>query len=787
MRLTTFLTTLMLLGVIPPALGGQDSFQDQVQPLLEKYCADCHRQRGKANLKLFTLDPDIAGGPDGETWHDVLHRLNRGEMPPEDAPQLTEGDRDILVSWLTDQLTLASQRKRSTGGRTVIRRLTGYEYNNTMRDLLGIDYDFAQNLPPEPKSPDGFKNNGQNLGISPLQVEYYLQAARTAMRKAIVIGPRPEMIHHHVEKSTGGNNKKTAVANELDHKARFLARLLEFPRSGPFTISITAFARLPEGHHAPRMEVRLGLRSDVLSPSKLLGQVDITGTEQQPQTIQMHGRIESYPLPGKNPKYPGIVFSCANLSARPVPKNAKQAAAATEPVIVITSLDFTGPNYDQWPPVHHAQILPPRDTQLTDSQQRQYAEDVLASFMPRAYRRPVRDGEVKQMLTLYDALRDRHPSLEETMQEVLASVLISPDFLYLAEPRNTSRKRQPLTSHELASRLSYFLWNTMPDPQLIKTADSGKLSRPAVLEQQVERMLASPRAWNFVDHFTSQWLDLDGLDRIAVNPEYYPDFDDRLKQLMRLETQHFFAELLDKNLSALNLLDSDFTMLNPRLAEHYGMAIPPSSQFQRAPIPAGDQRGGLLGQGSFLLINSNGEDSHAIKRAVWIRDRLLNDPPAPPPPDVPELDSEQADTIKLSLTEQLALHREKAACKSCHRDIDPWGVPLENYDAVGLWREEVLRKVKNKPFKAPLVATSQLPDGTQLNGLAGLKTYLLDERSGDFSETITRKMMSYALGRSLELTDNKEVLQITERFTSRGHKLRDLILAIVQSDAFTTK
>jgi hypothetical protein len=373
------------------------------------------------------------------------------------------------------------------------------------------------------------------------------------------------------------------------------------------------------------------------------------------------------------------------------------------------------------------------------------------------------------------------------MQEVLASVLISPDFLYLAEPRTTSRKRQPLSSYELASRLSYFLWNTMPDQQLMETADSGKLSRPAVLSQQVDRMLENPRAWNFVDHFTSQWLDLDGLDRIAVNPEYYPDFDDRLKQQMRLETQYFFAELLEKNLSALNLLDSDFTMLSPSLAEHYGLASPASSRFERVTIPAGDHRGGLLGQGSFLLINSNGEDSHAIKRAVWIRDRLLNDPPAPPPPDVPELETQQGETIKLSLTEQLALHREKAACKSCHRDIDPWGVPLEHYDAVGRWREDVIRKVKGKPIRAPVIAESRLPDGTQLNGLVELKEYLLAQRSDEFSEAIVRKMMTYALGRSLELTDNKEVTEITEKFISRGHKLRDLIVSIVQSDAFTTK
>ncbi|MFP6751945.1 MAG: DUF1587 domain-containing protein, partial [Pirellulaceae bacterium] len=423
MRLTTFLTTLVLLIAMPPALCGQDTFQTQLQPLLEKYCADCHKQRGKADLKLFTLDPDIVGGADTETWHDVLNRLNRGEMPPKDAPQLTADDRQQIVTWLTSQLKQAAQKRRSTDGHTVIRRLTGYEYNNTMRDLLGIDYDFALNLPPESQSPDGFKNNGQNLGISPLQVEYYLQAARTAMQKVIVIGPRPEVIHHHVVKSTSGNNKKTAVANELDHKARFLARLLEFPRSGPFTISITAFARLPKGQHAPRMEVRLGLRSDVLSPSKLLGQVDITGTEQEPQTIQMHGRVESFPLPGKNPKFPGIVFSCSNLSARPIPKNADPATAA-QPLIVITSLDFTGPNYDQWPPRHHTQILPPRDPELTDSQQRQYAADVIATFMARAYRRPVSGDEVKQVLTLYDTLRGRQPSLEETMREVLASVLI---------------------------------------------------------------------------------------------------------------------------------------------------------------------------------------------------------------------------------------------------------------------------------------------------------------------------------------------------------------------------
>ena len=774
----------------PLGAAPDDRFSQEVEPLLTRYCYSCHDKKGKANLKLPSLNADLIAGPDAETWHDVLNRLNRGEMPPKDADQPTDREREQIVSWLTAQLDAAVAAGRSTGGRTILRRLTRYEYNNTLRDLLGIEFDFSQNLPPEPKSADGFKNNGQSLGISPLQIEFYYQAARTAMGKAIVAGPQPDPIVHRFDKSDGASrNKKQAIGNRLDDKTLFFARMLEFPREGPFVATVTVSAEAVAGQPTPRLEVKLGVRADVFSPSKLLGEVDITGTAGEPQVIELRGRMESFPQPGANPKFPGIVLQLRNTNSFPVAVARGEGNAQPQSLIVIHSVEFSGPVYASWPPPHHQSILPAAGQLNSADQKLDYVTSVIQQFMRRAYRRPVRDDEVAGMVELYEILDQRHDSIEETMREVLASVLISPEFLYLVEPQDpTSGKgRDSLSGPELASRLSYFLWSSMPDDELLKVADGGRLAKARVIEQQVHRMLASPRAWGLVEHFTNQWLDLDGLDRIAVNPEFYPGFDDRLKQDMRQETQYFFAELLNHDLSALNLLDSDFTMLNATLARHYGLTGPTSSQFQRVQLDSETPRGGLLGQASFLLTNSNGEDSHPIKRAVWIRDRLLGDPPAPPPPDVPELKQGDTELARLSITEQLRVHRERSACDSCHRGIDPWGIPLEHFDAIGLWRDEVLRKAGKKPVHAPVVSAAQMPDGTSIEGLVQLKAYLVTQRSDQFSMALTRKLMSYALGRSLELTDNKEVDRINSRFTGSDHNLKELILAIVQSEAFTTK
>jgi hypothetical protein len=304
-------------------------------------------------------------------------------------------------------------------------------------------------------------------------------------------------------------------------------------------------------------------------------------------------------------------------------------------------------------------------------------------------------------------------------------------------------------------------------------------------------MISDSRSENFVVHFTNQWLDLSGLDRVAINPNYYPEFDERLKPMMKRETQAFIGEILRHDLSALNLIDSDFVMLNEPLAKHYGMANadggPRGGDFERVELQPGDRRGGLLTQGSFLMINSNGEDSHPIRRAVWVLDRLLDDPPAPPPPDVPELDSEQADFAELPLKKQLEVHRTKDACNDCHRNIDPWGVAFESFDAVGLWRTSVLRRVAKKTVMGPVDDQATLPNGTEVAGVEGLKTYLLQHDRDRFAKALGSKLLAYGMGRSLVFEDRLAVEALVKSFEQNEYRLSDLIVAIAQSETFQNK
>ena len=442
-------------------------FARDIKPVLQRLCVGCHGpKKQEAKLRLDTLSTDLVKGSDAETWHDVLNKLNLGEMPPKKAEQqLTSSERRLLVRWLTSELRRAEEVARSTGGRVVMRRLTRYEYNNTMRDLLGVEFDYAENLPPESVSRDGFQNNGSVLGISPIQVEYYLKAARLALGKAIVTGPRPEVIRHHAIKSAKVRRVKGEVSNRLGPGSRFLARLDEFPREGDVVVRVRAHAVVPDQAGFPRMKVTMGVRADVRAPEKTLAEIDVTNTE--PQTFTFRGRIESFPLPGHNPKYPGLQVTVYNVyeDGKPIPKKKRMAKKnrknlplepdPTKPLLVIESVDFEGPVFETWPPRSHSQIFFQTSGKPAE---REYARKILARFMTRAYRRPVDESELTAMLDLLERLRTGSPSFESAVGDLLALVLVSPEFLYLVEPRNESVERQPLEEFELASRMSYFLW-----------------------------------------------------------------------------------------------------------------------------------------------------------------------------------------------------------------------------------------------------------------------------------------------------------------------------------------
>ena len=912
------------IDIVSPGTGIVGGDEQAIHAILSQHCFDCHGgDEVAAALRLDSIDLEFRG-VDAETWHDVLNQVNRGEMPPEEQPEMTSESRQKLTGWIQANLDRVARERKGDRSQTVLRRLTRYEYNNTLCDLLGIDLNYVRDFPPEPSSEDGFKNNGAALGISALQVEYYLAAARYALEKAIVEGPPPQVHRHRFEQTSPASSRNDPpVGNRMLPGSSFLAKMLEYPREGQFIIRAMAGATIPDGMGIPRMRVSLGLRSDTQSPSKVVGEVDVANPEAQQKLFEFRGRIEEYPLPGHNPKFPGITITLSNVHEDGIktPKQQRYKAIALtseqkrivgdavknnvpklpvategtdvgqpnaavtsslsklqrqveelrllpadhsnqtdlayrlydlereienesklladhaekfglnaaefleryreanapllvdreqilnrfdgipridrktkqmvpeEPVqprstLVLNYLEFEAPVYSTWPPEHHTRLLPP-----SDLPERERAERAIESLMSRAYRRPVSESDVRPVLSFYDEIRHDSPSFEEAMRETLAMVLISPEFLYLFEPSLNESRR--LSQHELASRLSYFLWATMPDENLRSLADSGTLSDADVMEKQVRLMLADPRSQRFVDYFTDQWLDLSGLDRVAINPARYPKFDERLKPLMKKETQSFFAAVLKNDLSALNFLDSDFLTINAPLAQHYGISgiegAPRGGDFELVHLPANDRRGGLLTQASFLMINSNGEDSHPIRRAVWLLDRLLGDPPAPPPPDVPELDSGQPDFESLTLKQQLEVHRTKSACNDCHRGIDPWGIAFESFDAVGLHRDSIRRMNNRKTVNVEVDDQVTLPGGVTIDGVMGMKKYLLQNEQDRFARSLTCKLLAYSLGRSIGFEDRDCVEELVAVFQASDYRLSDVIVAIAQSKAFQMK
>ena len=767
-------------------------FEKQVRPILKKHCFKCHgEKKQKGDLRLDTLSGDLSKDRvAAEAWHDVQNALNLSEMPPKKEDSLLPAELRTVTSWITQEIDALVASQKSTGGRIVLRRLNKTDYQNTMRDLLGIEMDYAKNLPPETLSEDGFRNNGATLQMSDLQLEYYLESARKGLAKAIVTGSRPKFFEKEFTVSV---NDKNRGSNILDKDQQFIAKLLDYPEDGEILIRAKVKAQFAENRGYPQLRAAIGYRADVQAPRGFLKPVDITSEDWQ--IIEFRARIENFPLPSKSQsKFPGLLLWLDNAYAeghdKPIKARGKgkkkkaQKDPLTYPRIEVASMQFIGPILDDWPPAQHKAILLPSKQR---SNEEAYSKIVIRNFMRRAFRRPIHDEEIVPYYRFFRSTRPEMETFEDAIRETLAMVLISPDFLFLVEPSGSSKRS--ISDWELASRLSYFLWSSMPDTHLFNLAKKEALRKPEILEKEISRMISDERSWQFVEQFADQWLDIGALQRVAINPNYYPEFDPTLKASMRGETIHFFGELFQKNLSALNILDSNFTMLDEPLAKHYGLAGPKGSRFERVSIKPGDHRGGVLAHGSVLLGNSTGEDSHPVKRAVWIRERLLDDAPAPPPPDVPALDSTDPNFAALSVRDQLAEHRKQISCNECHRNIDPWGISLENFGADGLWREQILRKkVKGKGMiKLPVLSEAILPDGKKIEGIADLKKHLLEDRREQFARAFTSKLLTYALGRRLELIDQKTVDELTSKFIKSEYRIKDLIYLIVASKTFQSK
>lgn len=491
----------------------------------------------------------------------------------------------------------------------------------------------------------------------------------------------------------------------------------------------------------------------------------VSAGPEKPEVFEFHGELENLPAPVMDETE---LTDLANIMVVGVWNDAlvKRAADCGVP-IVVRSIEFHGPHFPEWPPASHRQVFfdsPKKDQDLDG-----YTREVFERFMTRAFRRVVTNKEVDRYFQFWQSIRGDHADYHQGVKEVLVAVLCSPSFLYVS-PTATPET----VDAALAERLAYFLWNAPPDERLSTLASKGNLS--AELSGEVERMIADPRVDGMIETFADEWLRLDRHQSMSVNIHKYPDYTRFVRRDMRLETLHFLKHVLQQDLSVLTMIDSDFAMLNQNLAEFYGITGVEGSEFRPVPVTAELHRGGLLSQGAFLTGHSDGTQAHPIKRAVWLRSKILGSTPPPPPPNVPELDPETPGFEKLTLKEQLELHRSKASCVDCHAKIDPWGVVFENYDAVGRFQQQAKGR--------PIDASTELPDGTAINGIDELKAYLLDKSRDEFVHSLASHLFAYALGRDVTFADQTELDTIVARTREGDYRFQTLITALVESPSF---
>jgi len=449
--------------------------------------------------------------------------------------------------------------------------------------------------------------------------------------------------------------------------------------------------------------------------------------------------------------------------------------------IEVGYLELSAPYYPDWPPESHRRVFSNAATEASDDV---IAAQVIEGFMTKAWRRSVTSEEVDKKLGLYRKLSETLDNSQDAVLEVLATILSSPQFLYVSHPlaqeqAETNAKGEELAANQgqlIANRLALFLWASLPDDQLNALASEGALTNEEIVVEQIERMLADPRSERFAKHFVHQWLGMELLENFHADKKSFPWFDHLLKESMKAEPVEYFLEVLRKNESIVDFMHSDYAVLNERLAAHYGITGVRGNEFRRVSLAEESQRGGILTQAGVLAMNSDGKDSHPLKRGIWMLENLLNDPPPPPPPAVPEIDLADPEIAKMSPKERIEDHRNKPACQSCHAKIDPWGIAFENFDATGTWRTEIAGK--------PVDANSLLFNNQELNGIVGLKHFLLKERQDQFVNAFVHKLLTYALGRPLSFGDRAAVDEIASKVRSEGDGLVDLIKLIVLSELF---
>lgn len=775
-----------------------------VRATVSRYCVTCHNQRLKtAQLVLEGLDPAAPTSHPAE-WEKVIRKLRAGVMPPVGSPRPTPAALTQLVDLLEHALDERASQQPNPGRPAPVHRLNRAEYRNAVRDLLALDIDVAAMLPPDSGS-FGFDNIGDVLGVSPLLLERYLSAARRI--SAVALGSASLTPTTDTFQVPSDLTQDGTLPNQPFGTRGGLAIPYTFPQDGEYDVrvrlareSVTdAIAGLKGRHDIEvsldgervrlftlvdgRLQVDDGsaagatVARDPARPGSrrdagFYGD-DVARVADEPLRVRVPVKAGPRVLRVAFPRHPAVeVESIRQPFLRAAPENGDSHGAPYLSSVTITG-PFNGRPGGDTP--SRRRILECQPTGRADEPR--CARQILTTLARRAYRRPVSTAEVDDLLTFFNAGRDSG-GFDAGLELALVRLLVGPSFLFRTEfdpPGAVPGVAYQVSDVELASRLSFFLWSSLPDDELLRIAEEGRLRAAGVLEQQVRRMLADPKADALVENFAGQWLYLRNVPHVLPDRQLFPDFDENLRQAFRHETELFFGSILREDRPALELLTANYTFVNERLARHYGIPRVYGDRFRRVSLPDG-ARGGLLGHGSILTVRSYANRTSPVLRGVWILENILGAPPPPPPPNVPALkDTNNAGHV-LSMRERMVQHRRNPACAACHARMDPLGLPMEEFDAVGRTRTQ-------GESKAQLDLSGALPDGTTFNGVAGLRQALV-KHGGEFVATLTEKLMTYALGRGLEHYDAPAIRQVVRETASVEHRLPAVILGIVKSTPF---
>lgn len=729
-------------------------FQKEIRPLLDKYCFDCHGgSKKKGDIVLDTYATADAASKDFKVWDSVLENLRSGAMPPDDEEkQPTADEREKMMKWIQSDV-FATDPNNPDPGRVTIRRLNRVEYNNTIRDLVGVDFEPADDFPAD-DSGYGFDNIGDVLSLPPVLFERYLAAAEKVMSAAILNDhkPRSEKVPIDLLALKGGPEKgNTPSARRVDES--FATIQVELPVAGQYTLRLEATgARV--GAEATKLEVKLNGQA-----------INVPSLPTEPEMTAKHRLVVSVPAAGKVP----LTFRVQNPLAQPEMKNGKPVKR----IVTLRKVELLTPPKPVTAPPTQIRLFSPgkgqRDLNVA-------ARLILTNFASRAFRRPLTAIEVERFMFIYKTAGQKGGNFEQSVQTALTAILVSPHFLFRGELQpepDNPKSTHPVNEWALASRLSYFLWSTMPDGELFAQAQAGTLRKN--LDAQVLRMIKDKRSEALINNFVGQWLQTRNLQTIQPDPKTFKDWGRGLAIAMERETELLIEHIMREDRPITELLGADYTFVNERLARLYDIAGVEGEAFVKVPVPA-KRPGGILGHGSFLALTSNPTRTSPVKRGKFVLENLLGTPPPPAPPNVPDLTDPKRPELKGTLRQKLEMHRKDAICAGCHARMDDIGFALENFDGIGEWRDN--------DSGAAIETAGQLVSGEKFASATQLRDVLLKEKRKEFMTCVSEKMLTYAIGRGMEYYDRPTIEKIAANADKSGGKFSALVIEIVKSVPF---